>query len=221
MSTFWKLSNFPRSANPLPRTKMNLMTRKRRVSCSMSQEKPSSTQVVDCVSLGAVTLEGHQSVMGDRAKEFTRQPDAPSVVFYNGNGTKDSSVGVLDLPCVVGGKHTQIRMHVVPGEAPCLLSKGWLKEHGAVLNASSAELVLRKKQITAPMTEGPSGHFELGLCPRERDFGRGRTGTVRPSPSLCRRQKSKDSPSTPLRALVTRWKIMIPKCSLFPWSNIP
>ena len=35
----------------------------------------------------------------------------------------DRSMGVIDLPCVVGGQNMQIRMHVVPGDVPCLLSK--------------------------------------------------------------------------------------------------
>ena len=103
-----------------------------------------------CV-IGAETLEAHKSVMGCQAKEIVWQPDAPSVVFYYGKATKDRSLGVIDLSCVVGGQHMQIRMYVVPGEVPCLLSKGWLKEHGAVLNTSSEELVLTKQQITAPM----------------------------------------------------------------------
>ena len=126
--------------------------------------------------------------------------------FYYSNGTKDRSIGVIDLPRVDGGQNMQIRMHVVPGEVPCLLSKGWLKENGAVLNTSSEELVLTKKQITAPMTEGPSGHFELDFYPREKDFGEGRTGTLRPSSTMTRSQVLKDSPSTPSRALVTCWK---------------
>ena len=158
-----------------------------------------------CV-IGAVTLEAHQSVMGDRAKEITWQHDAPSVVFYHGKGTKDRSM--------------QIRMHVVPGEVPCLLSNGCLKENGAVQKTSSEELVLTKKQITAPMTEGPSGRFGLDLCPREKDFGEGRTGTLRPSPTLYRSQELKNSPSTPLRALVTCWRVMTPGCSLFPQNVI-
>ena len=135
----------------------------------LSQERASPTRISDepneeeetCLLLAiidtgcgrcviqAVMLEARQSVMGDRAKEITWQHDAPSVVFYYGNGTKDRSMGVIDLPCVVGGQNTQIKMHVVPGEVPCLLSKGWLKENGAVLNTSSEELVLTKKQITA------------------------------------------------------------------------
>ena len=94
------------------------------------------------------------------------------------------------------------------------------KENGAVLNTSSEELVLTKKQISAPMTEGPSGHFELDLCPREEDFGEGRTGILRPSPTLYRSQELKNSPSTPLRALVTCWRVMTPGCSLFPQNVI-
>ena len=93
------------------------------------------------------------------------------MVFYYGNKTKNRSIGVIDLPCVVGGQNVQIKMHVVPGEVPCLLSKSWLKENGAVLNTSSEELLLTMKEITALMSEGPSGHFELDLCPREKDFG--------------------------------------------------
>ena len=129
-------------------------------------------------------------------------------------------MGVTDLLCVVGGQDVQIKMHVVPGEVPCLLSKSWLKENGAVLNTSSEELLLTKKQITAPMSEGPSGHFELDLCSREKDFGEGRTGTLRPSSTLNRSQDLRVSPSTPSRALVTCWKIMTPRCSLFLQNNI-
>ena len=83
-------------------------------------------------------------------------------------------------------------MHVVPGEVPCVLSKSWLKENIAVLNTSSEELLLTKKQITAPLSEGPSGHFELD----EKDFGEGRTGTLRPSSTLNRSQDLMVSPST-------------------------
>ena len=117
--------------------------------------------------------------------------------FYYGNGTKERSIGVIDLPCVIGGQNMQIKMHVVPGEVPRLLSKGWLKENGAVLNTSSEELLLTKRQITTPMSEGPSGHFELDLCSRKKDFGEGRTGTLRPSSVLNRDQDLRVSPNTP------------------------
>ena len=193
---------------------MGQMMRIKHVSCCMSQEKPSR-----CV-IGALTLEAHRSVMGDQAKETVWHYVTPSVVFYYGNGTKDRSIGVIDLPCVVGGQNMQIKMHVVPGEVPCLLNKSWLKENGAVLNTSSEVLLLTKKQITAPISEGPSGHFEIDLCSREKDFGEGRTGTLRLSSTMNRSQELKDSPSTPSRALVTCWKIMTPRCSLFLHNNV-
>ena len=58
------------------------------------------------------------------------------------------------------------------------------------------------------MSEGPSGHFQLDLCSREKDFGKGRTGTLRPSSTLNRSQELRVSPSTPSRALVTCSKII-------------
>ena len=50
---------------------------------------------------------------------------------------------------VIGGKHLRIKMHVVTGDGPCLYSKGWLKEHGAVIVTQAGELRLTQQQITA------------------------------------------------------------------------
>ena len=144
------------------------------------------------------TDAGSSSVFdGDQAKEIVWHYDTPSVVFYYGNGTKDRSMGVIDLPCVVGGQDMQIKMHVVPREVPCLLSKSWFKENGAVLNTSSEELLFDKETNHRPLSEGPSGHFELDLCSREKDFGEGRTGTLRPSSTLNQSQDLRFSPTTP------------------------
>ena len=94
---------------------------------------------------------GGTPIRGGRfSKEITWQPDAPSVVFYCGDGTKDRGVGVIDLPCVVGGQNMQIRMHVVPGEF--------------FLERCGSEYIIRGARVDketnhmAPMTEGPSGH---------------------------------------------------------------
>ena len=38
--------------------------------------------------IGALTLDAHQSVMGERAKEIVWQHDAPSVVFFTAMGPK-------------------------------------------------------------------------------------------------------------------------------------
>ena len=115
------------------------------------------------------TDAGSSSVRDGRSgkKEIVWHYDTPSVVFFYGNGTKDRSIGVIDLPCVVGGQNMQIKMHVVPREVPCLLSKSWLKENGAVLNTSSEELLLTKKQITALCLRVQAAILNL-TCVQER-----------------------------------------------------
>ena len=100
-SSFWKLNSFPRNVRHT--FQLSQMMRRKHVSCCMSQEKPSLTQVVD-ECFGALTLEAHRSVMGDQGKEIVWHYDTPSVFCHYGNGTKDRSIGVIDLPCVVGGQ---------------------------------------------------------------------------------------------------------------------
>ena len=63
--------------------------------------------------------------------------------------TQDRSLGVLDLPRVHGGKPLWIKMHVVPGEVPCMLSKCWLKEQGVAIDTQADEVRLTLQQITA------------------------------------------------------------------------
>ena len=81
------------------------------------------------------------------------------MTFYYGCETNDRSLGVVDLPRVIGGKHFQIKMHVVLGDAPCLLGKGWLKKHGAIIDTQAGDL--RRIRQPRTMSEGESGHYEL------------------------------------------------------------
>ena len=40
-------------------------------------------------------------------------------------------------------------MHVVQGEVPCLLSNGWIKQHGAIINTQGCELRLTGRRERA------------------------------------------------------------------------
>ena len=52
--------------------------------------------------VGAVTLEAHQSVMGDLTKEIVWQHDAPSVVFITATGPKiEAWVSLISLVWLV------------------------------------------------------------------------------------------------------------------------
>ena len=109
-----------------------------RVCCCTRLEMLSSTRGVvagcgRCV-IGAQTLEERRKKMGRDAEDVKWYEAPPTVTFHCGNGTTDHSLGVVDVPCVMGGKPIQITVRVVPGEVPCLLSKRWLKENGAIID---------------------------------------------------------------------------------------
>ena len=66
---------------------------------------------------------------------------------YYGNWRKDRTLGVVDVPCVIGGIPIQITMHVVLGEVPCLLSKARLKEDEADIDSRGAKLSNPRQRI--------------------------------------------------------------------------
>ena len=154
--------------------------------------------------IGALTLEAHQSVMGDQAKDIVWHHDASVLwFFYYGNGTKDRSIGIIDLPCVIGGsEHADQDACCSRERFPCLLSKSWLKENGAVLNTSSEELLLTKRQITHPYVWKDQVDILSLICVRERRIlARGRTGN--PEAIVCAESGTKIRgfrPNTPSRA---------------------
>ena len=54
-------------------------------------------------------------------------------------------------------------MRVVPGEVPCLLSKGWLKPNGAIIDTQAGLLKLTRRDIATLMFRGEGGHNEVDL----------------------------------------------------------
>ena len=125
------------------------------------------------------------------------------MTFYCGNGTKDHSLGVVDVPCVMSGKPIQITMHVVPGEVPCLLSKGWLKENGAIIDTHAGLLKLTRQGISTLLIEGESGHHEVDLVGGKPGFGEGRTVALRSRNNLQ---------VQPSKIPVTWWGRKTPRC---------
>ena len=101
-SSFWKLNSFPHERASHVSVKPD-----EEETCLLLHEPGKAIIDTGCGRC-------HRSVMGDQAKEIVWHYDTPSVVFYYGNGTKDRSIGVIALPCVVGGQNMQIKMHVVP-----------------------------------------------------------------------------------------------------------
>ena len=83
-------------------------------------------------------------------------PNPEQIVLTYGNGTKDRSLGVVELPAYLGGNRFLMRLHVVPGKVPLLVSKSVLKSAGARLDLTQSSLELRSLGVTVPLIEGPA-----------------------------------------------------------------
>ena len=70
-------------------------------------------------------------------------------------------------------------MHVVPGEVPCLLNKGWPKQHGAIIDTQAGLLKLTTRDIATSMFQCEGGDNEVDLVSEKIDFRDGRTAAQR------------------------------------------
>lgn len=53
----------------------------------------------------------------------------------------------MELPVFVAGRELRVRVHVVPGEVPLLISKRLLKSVGAMIDLNENKLVMTKAGI--------------------------------------------------------------------------
>ena len=113
--------------------------------------------------VGRKTLDRHLELLAEIGERPTWVRNPERIVFTYGNGSKDRSLGVVEFPAFVAGQRLVIRLHVVPGDVPLLLSKSMLKAAGARLDMISDTLEFRKAGIVASLKEAKSGHYELDL----------------------------------------------------------
>ena len=83
--------------------------------------------------------------------------------FRYGNSSMDKSIGVSELECDIGGKMVLLRVHVLLGTVPLLISKPALKALGARIDLTSDALELSALGVTAPLRTGAYGHYQLDL----------------------------------------------------------
>ena len=115
-----------------------------------------------CV-IGAQTLEEQLMKVGRDAEDVQWHEAHAKVTFYYRNGTKDHTLGVVDVPCVMCGMPLQITVYVVPGQDACLLRKGWLKEHGAIIDAQACLLKMAGPCISTALIERVIGRYEVNV----------------------------------------------------------
>eukprot|EP00438_Fugacium_kawagutii_P020699 Skav229155 [mRNA] locus=scaffold2275:264912:272030:- [translate_table: standard] len=112
--------------------------------------------------VGEATLKKHQEAMKRFDLEVEELPSRPHVFRY-GNGTSDTSIRRVQIPVYLGGKVLRMRVHVVPGEVPLLISKRFLKSLGATLDLGDNQVHFKKVGICTEMLEKKDGSYQLNL----------------------------------------------------------
>jgi hypothetical protein len=91
-------------------------------------------------------------------------------VFKFGNGGLIETHDYIYLPCALKGRSVLLKVWVVPGMTPFLVSKPTMKAMGAELKMKTDEMVLADvDNVTLPMAESKGGHYLLNLVDFE-DF---------------------------------------------------
>ena len=112
--------------------------------------------------VGEQTLKRHQEAMtkfGLDIEELTSRPHT----FRYGNGTSDTSTRRVQIPVYLGGAQLRMRVHVVPGEVPLLVSKRFLKSLGANLDLGDNHVHFKKLGISTEMLEKRDGSYQINL----------------------------------------------------------
>ena len=69
----------------------------------------------------------------------------------------------IALPVFIGGHELRVRLHVVPGEVPLLLSKRLLKSVGAMLDLNENKLVMVKAGLSTDLLEMNDSSYQINL----------------------------------------------------------
>ena len=112
--------------------------------------------------IGEDTLKRHEAVLAEynlKVKELPHKPHA----FRYGNGASDKSFRTVQIPIFLAGVKMWLRMHVVPGQVPLLLSKRFLKALGAVMDLQQGELLLKRAHLAVPLLEQRDGSYQINL----------------------------------------------------------
>ncbi|CAJ1328426.1 unnamed protein product, partial [Effrenium voratum] len=82
--------------------------------------------------VGEVTLRKHEIALNKTGLRITELKMKPQRFRY-GNGSTDEAIRRVQIPCYLRGKLIGMKVYVVPGKVPLLISKKFLKGLGAVM----------------------------------------------------------------------------------------
>ena len=112
--------------------------------------------------IGANTLRRHEEQLGRHGLSITELEPRPHRFRY-GNGSMDVSHRRVQIPIFLSGRELRMRVHVVPGEVPLLISKRFLKSLGSQMDLQNNKVHFAKAGITVSMVEREDNSYQLDL----------------------------------------------------------
>lgn len=104
-------------------------------------------------------LEKRLKGVGLQVVELDEKPPAAS-----GVGGSAKVLKTVLSPCILGGQPGLIRLIVIEGDVPHLLSIGLLEHAGSVIDTSTGEILFKRFGCKASMQRLPSGHRILDIA---------------------------------------------------------
>ena len=112
--------------------------------------------------VGENTLAKHQAKLEKHGWSIEDLPHHQHTFRY-GNGAIDVSIRRVQVPIFIRGIQMKMRLHVVPGSVPLLVSKRFLKGLGARLDLDKNEVVFSKAHVTTSLVEQRDGSYQIDL----------------------------------------------------------
>ena len=113
--------------------------------------------------IGADTLQRHRDLLATKNIKIIDLANQKQVFRY-GNGSVDEAIGRVEIPIFIQGRQLRMRVSVVPGQVPLLISKRCLKALGAHIDLVTSTMHLTKAGLQAPLHEPKNGSYQINLC---------------------------------------------------------
>ena len=112
--------------------------------------------------IGENTLKRHENQLMKYDMKITELEPRPHRFRY-GNGSMDVSHRRVQIPIMLAGRELRMRVHVVPGEVPLLISKRFLKSLGSQMDLQNNKVHFAKAGITVDLIEKEDNSYQLDL----------------------------------------------------------
>ncbi|CAK9013225.1 unnamed protein product [Durusdinium trenchii] len=112
--------------------------------------------------VGEKTLQRHEKVLNEHGYEIKEMLHQPHKFRY-GNSAVDVSHRTVQIPVFLAGVQLWLRVHVVPGDVPLLISKRFMKCLGAIIDMRQGLATFTKAHLAVPLLEQRDGSYQINL----------------------------------------------------------